>query len=324
VLAHEYTHAIDPCRSQFATYKINKEKFEALKTDTGDAPEEIKNPKDLAKDEPPNGRFNMFQDINRIYPSNKITAYAFDFRGSPEAIQYFIDKGVLEIVSQGIKNKVGDKNLKNYLWHETYKCAVRSPSRGPGFRRFDRKRVSQLAQTAVEEREDLEGEEYRTKHMKKEKEDIVRTYSKHPECMDVEKNSQMGEVLGDIVGARIAGDIMKEERAKGKELKTAGERLGPVSYFAVMTCVKLAFQKTFRMVVRTDYRIINKAVSDFMRSLDPHPHSKKRIDSIFLQNRDILDAIGCENKKNDWDCSQKLDQVTKPISGKHQRRTSER
>ena len=264
VVAHEIAHTIDPCFSQFPTYKIQWRKLAELEKTT-------KSRSEMVGD---NDRYLLYTMLKKLPEGTELTGTSFPLYVSTAAISYFEKRGVLE-------NQALAVPFAQYVLKDVYDCLKTGD--GGGFRGHEVENIRRVASEVAQVRTQFREPTY---DPKSDEQAIVDAFSKYPECVGIDRYSQMGEATSDWLAARVLGDFLV-----GMSLESEIERLGPVAYFGNLVCME-------RFRLKTESAgglgaVLQSAKNDYLSSMEAHPGSRDRIEKIYLRDDQIRNALGC-------------------------------
>lgn len=261
IIAHEISHSIDPCRSQFPLYSL----------DSG-----------ILNDYDPHAEANS-TEVNDVFQlikaatesSNKGILMLELSLDSPKKDQQSIEALFnLTPLSPGV-------TPQNYPYKNTKACFEKA-----GF-------YSTRWETISNEFELLHKNTPRPEkiHLQKQYKTL---FDKHPECLEITKKSQMNETLSDYFAARVLDFYQREHPPK-----TENDHLAPVLYFALNHCEQTATSKT--SIVNAPVVSGTSALAQIERlkskigtvSNDEHPEHWDRISKIYLSSPQLAKAWNC-------------------------------
>src|SRR5262249_16729838 len=154
--------------------------LEALRKPNGDPIDEV-----TADDD----RFVLFKQLSALSREPGEKALPLALASDPEAARYFQEKGVVVPAVKGVP-------FDSYVFKDTYRC-LRDQQ---GFRGMNNQEIKTLAEEVVRSRASNRGHSYNRAEDEKK---IIQAFTAFPECTDVGKHSQMGEVMADYFGSKV-------------------------------------------------------------------------------------------------------------------------
>ena len=270
VVGHEMGHSVDPCNSQFPSYKVDRKKLESL-VDPNNASKST-SPK-INED---SGTYAMF--LSLISDKAEISTYPFQLAYGDQALKTFQDLDVLTSGNNGTP-------FPNFVMKDVFDCEVKQNH----FKNISDQELEASAKEITQSRQEEMGSAY---DRKADEARIVKAFKAYPECVGAgaDDHSQMGEVTADYFGSEVLGEFLKDQK-----LKTPEEKLAPLSFFESISCMdrQKVKEKTEK---KQNIDVISDAINDSRRSLDPHPIDIDRLEKVFLQNSSIEKALDCDPK----------------------------
>lgn len=274
VIAHEMAHTIDPCLSQFPIYRVDWAKFAAEEKAGGGGAD----------------RRRMIQILREIPQGTEVTSHLLDLESTPEVVRFFEKRGVLKRMHEGVP-------YKEAVFSDVYACL--KSERGGGFSSVNPKKLQPLVREVAKYRSEIREPAYDPAFDEKH---ILKTLSIHPECVALDRYSQLGEAFSDWVAARVVGEFLTEIK-----LQSDLERLGPFAYFGNLVCAE-----RHRLKARNQQSvgaILRDVKEDYAKLLDEHPASRSRIDKIYLKDPNIRRALNCPAIK-DRPCEHRVARIS--------------
>jgi hypothetical protein len=272
VLGHELMHPIDPCNSAFPTYEVDRAAIFSKGFESGVPKPEITSSRGKG----------LVLDALFASGTSGYTAYPFPFEDvSTKDLAYFEKHGMIKKVSDRIERS-------DYPFADVYDCLTNP--KGAAYEGFNAEKAMLTAQRVAT----LRKEKSPKVDLEKSKKDILKILSKYPDCDATTRHSKVNEGMSDWMGANVVADYLS---STGKKLKTPGERLAPISFFAMYSCIERDEMETSMKNARTDGARLKTVWEHYdLWAKDPHSTSGKRVEDLFISNPEIRSAWGCMDK----------------------------
>ena len=296
IIAHEFTHSIDPCSAQSGLYKINHDrlaKVNSLLTDPGKRAEfQIKHP----------GSQNLLSHIEALPPKIERTNNDLaEIKGDPTPAKWLVDQGILKLEASG-------HSMTHYPFQKQYQCLLGSDKE---FYRMTPSEIEAISNAVIANRTATNSKDYDAPSDRRNLHEALKV---RPECALREvakgqRNVQDQEVLADWMSAKVLGAYLKIHPPKS-EL----ERVSSISFFAATACYEAkSTEKTQRELASGSpkLQILEAARGLSMRDEDSHPPTLQRMNANILKEPNIRKFLGCP--KTSQSCFDSINsEVAKP------------
>ena len=277
IIAHEFTHAIDPCIFQNELLKINHFKIRQIsdhqKNEKARIAFELKRPSEAA----------ILYLVSALPP--KVERTNFDFSlidQKSEGLKWLIEQGVFNRETMGAE-------FSKYPFANQYSCLLGAKKKF--YARTDAE-LEKLADEIVTAKSEQFDKSYSASE---DRNTIVQALKTKPECASAEgskehRNAQGQEVMSDWMSAHVLGQYLK----KNPPL-TDNDRLASIAMFASLACFEAKKIEEFQKDSKTSARLqIVSAIEDLShRNKDSHPEFLQRLNEIILMEPEVRKALGC-------------------------------
>ena len=280
IMAHEFTHSIDPCMSQSGLYKIDHSKLSqssTLLSGNKSSQEFIKNH---------NMSANLLQTLTTLPP--KIERINFDFSDHPgdsTPAKWLTDHGILSKEAVGISSE-------QYPFEKQFACLLGDKK---SFYRLTETEMNKIADEAVAVRQNQYDKSYNPAEDRKA---ILTALKIRPECSFSagSRATQAQEVMADWMSGKVLGSYLKQHPPANVQ-----EKVASISFFAAIGCYEAVKTKETQEKLATESidAIITKAIAELRdRDKDPHAQSMQRLNELLLTEPEIRKALGCAPLEN--------------------------
>lgn len=271
VIAHEMTHAIDPCNAQFCVHELD---LSQIPTDVESLPAAVRNNHEL--------HFLWQQLVQARRTGSRYTSLPFD-RFDPAKVRQLAESGIIRPVGPPPPRITQDgSRLEGYVLGDVYHCLA--SEHGGNFRQVTRREIEESAETVVRARSAIADSSYNPDIDRRR---IVEAFTRFPQCSEPQAPTQMREAISDWMGSRVLGDFLR-----GKNLRTAEERLAPIGFFASQVCLERENSRD-AFNSNSSLEIISAARDTLTAQRSNHPPNLNRIESVLLSDPRVRAAMGC-------------------------------
>ncbi len=277
IIAHEFTHAIDPCIFQNELLKINHIKIRQIsdqqKNEKARIAFELKRPSEAT----------ILYLISALPP--KVERTNFDFSlidQKSEGLKWLIEQGVFNRETTGAE-------FSKYPFANQYSCLLGAKKKF--YARTDAE-LEKLADEIVTAKSEQYDKSYSASE---DRTTIVKALKTKPECASAEgskehRNAQGQEVMSDWMSAHVLGQYLKKNPPI-----TDNDRLASIAMFASLACFEAKKIEEFQKDSKTSARLqIVSAIEDLShRNKDSHPEFLQRLNEIILMEPEVRKALGC-------------------------------
>lgn len=261
IIAHELSHSIDPCRSQFPLYALDSGVLNDYDPNSEANSPEVNDVFQLIKSATENSNQGILMlELSLDSPKKDRESIEALFKLTP--------------LSPAVPPQ-------HYPYSSTKKCFEKA-----GFYSSRWETMSTEFEQLHKNTPPLEKIPLRNQYKT--------LFDKHPECLEITKKSQMNETLSDYFAARVMDHYHQEHPPK-----TKNDRLAPILFFALNHCDQSAAKRapeassiaSGNSVVAQIERLKAKVGTI---SNDEHPEYWDRISKIYLSSPELAKSWNCE------------------------------